>query len=248
MRLLLLNANTSEFVTTRVATHARLAARAGTEIVPLTSGFGARVITTRTELAIAEHAVLDALAHHADGCDAVVLAVSYDTALRAAREMLAIPVVGITEAALLTACMLGNRTGVVVFGRRVLPLYQELATLYGLGARIAGWRAIESDAPYGDGDQGAVDQLVVDAALDLVTRDACEVVVLAGAVMAGVPPRLQARIPVPLLEGLSCAVAQAEMLVRLGCPKPTTGSFAALPARDLVGISAALRARFRDLS
>lgn len=244
MRLLVLNANTSDFVTQRVAAQARRFASSQTEIVAVTSTFGARVITTRTELAIAEHAVIDALAHYADACDAVVLAVSYDTALLAAREMLAIPVVGITEAALLTACMLGTRTGVVVFGRRVLPLYQDLAIRYGLATRISGWRALESDAPYGDGDQTAVDQMVVDSVADLVARDGCEVVVLAGAVMAGVPQRLQPHATVPLIEGLSCAVAQAEMLVRLACPKATTGSLAALPRRELVGVSPALLARF----
>ena len=244
MRLLVLNANTSEFVTQKVAAQARLVAAADTEIVPVTCSFGARVITTRSELAIAEHATLDALAHHAHACDAVVLAVSYDTALLAAREMLAIPVVGITEAALLTACMLGTRIGVIIFGKRVLPLYQETALLRGLAGRISGWRALESQAPYGDGDQSAVDQLVVDAALDLIERDGCEVIVLAGAVMAGVPRRLQARIPVPVVEGVSCAVAQAELLVRLGCPKAATGSLAPLPARELIGVSPALRARF----
>lgn len=244
MRLLLLNANTSEFVTRRVAGQARCSARPDTVVVPATCSFGARIIATRSELAIAQHAVLDALAHHSGACDAVVLAVSYDTALYAAREMLAVPVVGITEAALLTACMLGTRTGVVVFGGRVLPLYQELATLYGQHARIAAWRAIDSDAPYGDGDQGAVDALVVAAARDLAEREGCEVVVLAGAVMAGVPQRLQAQVAVPLLEGISCAVAQAEMLVRLGTPKPARGSLAALPQRELVGVSDALRARF----
>ncbi len=244
MRLLLLNPNTSEFVTQRVALEARRVAQPGTDIVAATGAFGARIITTRTEQAIAEHATLDALARHADGCDAVVLAVSYDTALRAAREMLPVPVVGITEAALLTACMLGTRTGVVMFGRRVLPLYQEVALLHGMAARIGGWRALESTAPYGDGDQSAVDQAIVDAVADLVERDGCEVVVLAGAVMAGVPERLQARVSVPLVEGVSCAVALAEMLVRLACPKASTGSLAPLPSRELVGISPALRARF----
>ena len=248
MRLLLLNANTSEFVTNKVAAQARVSACAGTEIVAATAGFGARVIGTRTELAIAEHATLDALARLAPGCDAVVLAVSYDTALRAAREMLTVPVVGITEAALLTACMLGTRTGVVMFGRRVLPLYQELAVVHGMATRIAGWRALETSAPYGDGDQTAADQMVVDAALDLVNRDGAEVVVLAGAVMAGVPQRLQVRVPVPLVEGVSCAVAQAEMLVHLACPKPSAGSLAVLPARELVGVSAALQARFGPLA
>ena len=244
MRLLVLNPNTSDFVTQRVALQARRVAQPGTDIVAATGAFGARIITTRTEQAIAEHATLDALARHADGCDAVVLAVSYDTALRAAREMLPVPVVGITEAALLTACMLGTRTGVVIFGRRVLPLYQEVALLHGMAARIGGWRALESSAPYAEGDQSAVDQAIVDAVADLVERDGCEVVVLAGAVMAGVPERLQARVAVPLLEGVSCAVAQAEMLVRLGRPKARTGSLSALPARDVSGLGAALQARF----
>ena len=245
MRLLILNPNTSEFVTSRVAMQARLSASTGTEIIEATGAFGARIIGTRAELAIAGHATLDALAHHAGTCEAVVLAVSYDTALYAAREMLQVPVVGITEAALLTACMLGTRTGVVMFGKRVLPLYQELAKLYGLDQRISGWRAIESLAPYGDGDQTEVDKLVVASALDLIARDGCEAIVLAGAVMAGVPPRLQAQVPVPLLEGVSCAVAHAEMLVRLGCPKPGTGSLATLPQRELIGVSTALQDRFR---
>jgi allantoin racemase len=166
-------------------------------------------------------------------------------ALPAAREMLAIPVVGITEAALLTACMLGGRIGVVLFGARVLPIYQELIARYGLADRVVGWRVVDSAAPYADGDQSEADALTVAAANDLVQRDQAEVVVLSGAVMAGVPPRLQARVPVPLLDGVTCAVLQAQLLVALDAVKPRTGSLAALPARELVGVSEALAARFR---
>jgi allantoin racemase len=244
MRLLVLNANTSDFVTQRVAAQARRCAAPGTEIVAAQARFGARVIATRSELAIAGHATLDALAHHAPGCDAVVLAVSYDTALLAAREMLGIPVTGITESALLTASMLGTRTGVLTLGRRVLPLYQEAARVRGLDARIAGWRALESEAPYTEGDTTALEHALVQAGLDLVERDGCEVLVLCGAVMAGVPERIQSALPVPVVEGVSCAIAQAELLVRLGCPRPRTGSLAQLPTREVDGISEALRARF----
>jgi allantoin racemase len=244
MKLLIANSNTSDFVTGRVAAGARAAARPGTEIVPATGRFGARVIATRTELAVAEHATLDLLAEHATGCDAVVIAVSYDSALSAAREMLDIPVVGMTEAALLTACMLGGRIGLVVVGRRVLPIYQETVARHGLDARVGGWRAIESTAPYSAGDQTEVDALTVAAACDLVERDGCEVVVLTGAVMAGVPARLQGSVPVPLLDGVSCGVRMAELLVDTRAPKPRAGSLAPLPAREQVGVSDALRARF----
>jgi allantoin racemase len=245
MRLLLVNSNTSAFVTDKVAAAARDAARPGTEIVPVTGRFGARVIGTRTELAIAEHATVELLAEQAAGCHAVVIAVSYDSALRAAREMLDIPVVGITEAALLTACMLGGRIGVVVFGRRVLPVYQELVAGYGLASRVAGWRAVESTAPYAPGDQSAADALTIAAARELVDHDQAEVVVLTGAVMAGVPPRLQPQVDVPLVDGVNCAVRQAELLAGLGAMKPRAGSFAALPARELVNVSPALAAAFR---
>lgn len=245
MRLLLVNANTSAFVTDKVAAAARAVARAGTEIVPVTGRFGARVIGTRTELAIGEHATVDLLAEHAVGCDAVVIAVSYDSALRAAREMLPIPVVGITEAALLTACMLGGRIGLVVFGSRVLPIYQELVAGYGLASRIAGWRAVDSAAPYAAGDQSEADALAVAAARSLVEHDGAEVVVLTGAVMAGVPPRLQPQVDVPLLDGVNCAVRQAELLVDLAAMKPRVGSYAALPPRELVDVNPALRALFQ---
>jgi allantoin racemase len=244
MKLLVANSNTSDFVTSRVAEGARAAARPGTEIVAVTGRFGARVIASRTELAIAEHATLELLAEHAPGCDAAIVAVSYDCGLAAAREMLDIPVVGITEAALLTACMLGGRIGLVVVGERVLPVYREVVERHGLAARVAGWRAIETSAPYAPGDTSAVDALLAQAALSLVERDHCEAVVLTGAVMAGVPARLQPGVPVPLLDGVSCAVRMASLLVDTGAVKPTRGSLAPLPQRELVGVGDALRARF----
>lgn len=243
MRLLLLNPNTTSEVTDRVARQARLAGAPGTEIVPHTARFGARIITTRCELAIAQHATLDALAQHADGHDAVVIVASFDTALLAAREMLPIPVVGMTEAALLTACMLGTRIGLVVFGRRVLPLYQEMVAGYGLSGRVAGWRALENDAIYRDNGADAADPSVAEAAQALALQDGCEVVVLVGAVMAGVPARIQSQVDVPLLEGISCAVAQAETLARLARPKARSGSLAPVTERSTIGLSPALQAR-----
>lgn len=248
MRLLLLNPNTSAFVTARVAEQARHVASPGTHIVPVTASFGPRVISTRSELAIAEHATLDALARYAGDCDAAIIAASFDPALFAAREMLPIPVVGITEAAVLVSCMLGTCAGMVVFGSRMLPHYQAMVASYGLAQRVAGWRALDSDAPYSDTDQTGVDDLLLQAIDDLVRQDGCEVIVLAGAVMAGVPDRLQARVGVPLIEGVSCAVTQAEALVRLARPKASLGSLAPFGPRETIGLDPALRDRLSGAS
>ena len=59
MRILLANPNTTQAVTDMIAARAREAAAPGTEIVPATARFGARVIGTRAEMAIAEHAGID---------------------------------------------------------------------------------------------------------------------------------------------------------------------------------------------
>jgi allantoin racemase len=244
MKLLVVNANTSQLVTDKVAAQARASAAPGTEVVAVTGSFGGRVIGSRAEQAIGEHSTLALVAQHAPGCDAVVIAVSYDTGLRAARELLDVPVVGMTEAGLLTACMLGGRIGVVTFGARVLPLYQELVASYGLAARIAGWRTLESTAAYQPGAHDALDAELVAAAVDLVARDGAETVLLAGAVMAGVPARLQPQLSVPLIDGIACAVRQAELLHRLALPKPRAGSYAAPAGREVVGVDAALAAAF----
>ena len=78
----------------------------------------------------------------------------------------------------------------------------------------------------------------------MVESDAADVVVLVGAAMAAMPARVQAAIAVPVIEGFSCAVTLAEALVRLRLPKPRAGSYAALPTRELLGVSPAITALF----
>ncbi len=244
MRILVVNSNTSEIVTEKVGVAARAAASSGTDLVAVTGTFGARVIGTRAEHAIAEHSTIALVSRHAADCDAVVIAVSYDTGLRGARELLDIPVVGMTEAGLLTACMLGGRIGVVTFGRRVLPLYRELVASYGFADRIAGWRVLESAAAYARGAHPELDREILAAANALVQDDFAEVVILSGAVMAGVPARLQPGVPVPLVDCIVCSVRQAELLASLRLPKPRAGSYAAPAGRELVDVDPAIARRF----
>jgi allantoin racemase len=240
MRILVLNANTTDFVTQTAANEARRVASPGTEIVPVTADFGAAIVATRSEHAIAEHAAVVLAARHAPGCDAVVIAVSYDTGLRALREMLPVPVVGMTEAALLTACMLGGPIGLISFGRRVWPIYRELIDGYGLKGRIAGSRVSENTAAYKPGDYSALDAELIALARDLIEKDGAESIVVLGAVMAGAAHRIEDRVPVPVLDGMRCAIPQAEALVRIGARKPATGSYAPPGERQTSALDPAL--------
>ncbi len=244
MRILLANPNTTEAVTETIAAAARAAAAPGTEIVAATARFGARVIGTRGEMAIAEHAALDMLARHAEGCDAVIIGASIDSGLRAAREMLAVPVLGLTEAALHVACLAGGRFGTITLSRRSAYPLREMIEGYGLMSRCGGMRAVDANPLDLLAAPERIAALIEAAAASLIERDMVDVIVLIGAVMAAMPARVQPAIPVPVVEGVSAAVALAGAMVRLALPRPRAGGYAALPARELVGVDPALASRF----
>jgi allantoin racemase len=208
-------------------------------VVAATPRFGPAVISTRVENVIAGHAVLELLAEHAGRVDAVVLAVSHDTALEAARQLMPCPVVGMTEAACLTACLVGGRFGLVTFGG--VETYRELIARHGFSARLSALAGVDATPQQVLNDPDGVARKVLGAVRELAAGGA-DSVVLGGAALAGTDRRLAADSPVPLLDGIACATRLAEALVGLALPKPRSGSFAAPVARESVGLSTALAA------
>ena len=242
MRVLIANPNTTDAVTAMVAEAARRTAGPGTQILGASARFGPAIIGTRAELAVAEHAALEMLARHSGGCDAAIVAASTDSGLRAARELLPIPVLGLTESALHVACLLGGRFAAITLSARSAVFARELVEGYGLLGRCAGVRSVAATPEQLMADPGAVAALLRAEAVAAV-EDGADVVVLVGAVLAEMPARLQPDLPVPVVEGVSCAVALAEVLVRLGLPPARAGSYAAPTARASIGLDPVLAAR-----
>lgn len=239
-KILLINANTSDWVTQRMVEEATAYASPGTDINGVTGQLGAPVIATRTEATLAAHSALELAAQHYRGADAVVVGVSLDTGLAALRESLAIPVVGMTEATLLTACLLGGRLGVVVLGHRSVPLYRELIDSYGLSQRLAGIEVVDQDAGQLTQFTAAFEERVRARLQHLVDEHNAETLMIAGAVTTGLAARLQGRLAVPLLEPIGCAVQQAELLLRLKPQVARVGSYGALKGRRNQGLMPAL--------
>lgn len=244
LRLLIVNSNTSDEVTALVDGQARRVASQATVVRTVTAPFGPRSIESRAEAAIAAHATLDAFAREASWAQAGVVACFSDPGLLAARELFPFPVAGIAEAAMLTACQLGGRFSVVTVGSRMVPVIEELASLYGLAGRLASVRTAESSvlsvAADQEGRLAAFRRLAVEA----VRLDRAEVVILGGAVMAGIADRISPDVPVPVVDGVTCAVLVAEKLARLGARRPEAGSFAAPGQKDMPGVSERLSELF----
>jgi allantoin racemase len=236
MKLLLINPNTTRHVTDRMLVQAQLAAGAQAEVVAVTASFGPAIIGSRAENAVAAHAALELAAKHQAGFDAVILGVSLDTALRPMREMLDIPVVGMAEAGLLTACMLGGRIGCLTLGARLLPVYEELTQSYGLVSRVSRWRALELPAAYGPAVDSQAAREVGAACRGMAAEDGADVVLLCAAVLSGYASHIAQEVQIPVIDGIEAATKQAMVLVELGLAPHRTGSYARPTGRRLAEV------------
>ncbi|GAA5232415.1 hydantoin racemase [Verticiella sediminum] len=248
MKILLVNPNRTQAVTDAVLAAGWTAARPGTSLVAVTGRSGPLVIGSRAENAIAQREVLELAAAHGADADAIVLGVSLDTALWACRELFTVPVIGMTEAGLLMAATVGTRIGVLTLGRAMVPLYEELAAAYGMAARVAAVDAVDIMPAQALAQPHAVREALCAAIARMRERRGVDVVLLAGAALASMAADAQAASPVPVLDGVACAVALAQARVDLRLPPSTLGADAPLSGRDVTGVSPALAARFKDSS
>ncbi|MDE0308666.1 MAG: aspartate/glutamate racemase family protein [Acidiferrobacterales bacterium] len=196
MRILLINPNTSEFVTDRAVEAARKVAAADTVVKGVTGSFGAPIINSETDMVVGAHSAVDLAAVHAAGFDAVGLAVSFDTGLAALREMLTIPVAGLAESSIRLALEHSRRIALVSFGERTRPLYERLALRYMHRDNLAGVRCMEalSAAEMNDPDY-LQERIELEVEKTTLVLD-CDAVVLLATAFAGLSDSVTHKVPV----------------------------------------------------
>jgi len=244
MKLLFANPNTWDAVTDRIAAVARAAASPGTEIVAVTGRTGVPYIATRADAVIGARVALELLAEHASGCHAAVVAAFADPGVGGARELLSIPVLGLAEAAMLTACMLGRQFSIVTFATAMGPWYRECVDYNGLSGRLASIRCVSGGFRDINSVQEEKAEALVEACCLAVEQDEADVVILGGAPLAGLAGKVADRVPVPLVDGVAAAVRQAEVVASLRVRKSTAGTFRRPDAKAITGASEALEALF----
>jgi allantoin racemase len=239
-RLLLINPNISDSVSDLIRAEAERSAAPGTTVEVLTAPFGVAYIETRFEALIGAYAAAQLAAEHHERFDAVVVAAFGDPGLAGLREALPCPVTGLTEAALASACLLGQRCSIVAISQRIRAWYRETVQHMGLEGRLASIRGL--DEPLADigNVQGTQGERLVALAERCVDEDGADVIVLAGAPLAGLARSLRGRLPVPVVDGVSSAVRHAESLAALQPGRATRGSFAPPPLKPNRGLSPAL--------
>ena len=149
--------------------------------------------------------------------DAVVIACFYDPGVRELREMLDIPVIGIGEASMHLASLLGHRFSVLVGRKKWIPKMSDNALLYGFDRRITSWHSIECTVLGMQADPEAAFEAMVREGRSAVNDYRAEVLVLGCAAMENAAPRLSALLGVPVVNPVVAGFKMAEVLGDLRC-------------------------------
>jgi len=126
----------------------------------------------------------------AEGCDAVISDCFGDPAVKPARELLKIPIIGAAEASMHFAATLGHRFSVVTVLPNILPLIENLATQYGAEKKLASVRSVNIPVLELDDKEKLISALHHEM-VEAIVRDGAHVLVLGCTGMMGVAKELE---------------------------------------------------------
>lgn len=218
MTILLLNPNTSQDFTDKIEVVAQRYSSQNTQIKVLNPTSGPRSIESVYDELLSVPGCLEVLLPQIHQYQGIIIACYSDHPLiYALREIVDQPVIGIAEASMLTACLLGHTFSIVTTHTAWEPLLRDAVHRYGLSHRCASVRATGLPVLALEGKQESeLVELLADTARQALEQDHAEVICLGCAGMAGADQALQEILGVPVLDSVICALKLMEGLVSYG--------------------------------
>ena len=134
-RITVINPNTSATLTAAITAAAQAVAGKDVDVIGVYPAAGVASVESHAEEAIAAVGVIEQVRAYQADTDAFVVACFGDTGVDAAREVATCPVVGMTEAALQTACLVAHRFVVITMPARTVAHSERVVRALGLEHR-----------------------------------------------------------------------------------------------------------------
>jgi allantoin racemase len=228
-KILVINPNTSLSMTEDIKKSANAYKLSDTELTFVNPPEGPRSIETYLDEFLAAIGTLKIIAAERDNYDAFVIACGDDPGLFRAREITTKPVLTIGQSPMLLSPLLGRKFSILGTWAGDGPRSVDKVAKYGLSSLLA------SVIPSGESVLGShCDHDSLMSSLERMGRkaieeDGAEVLITTCAGLAGMQEELSRRLNVPVLEGISCAVKLAEVLIDLRVRTTRVGQYLELP-------------------
>ncbi len=228
-KILVINPNTSLSMTEDIKKSAEAARLPDTVMTYVNPPEGPESIETYLDEFLAAIGVLKIIAAERDNYDAFIIACGDDPGLFGAREITDKPVVSIGQAPMLLVPLMGRTFSILGTWCGDAPRSEDKVAKYGLLNLLA------SVVPSGEGvlgsheDHAGLMDRLEEMGREAIEVNGAEVLITTCAGLAGVHSELSKRLHVPVLEGVTCAVKLAEIMVDLGLKTTRVGQYASIP-------------------
>ncbi len=193
------------------------------QIVGVTAAFGEPYVASRAAAAVATHAALDAV--HTEVArgqeageapfDVCFYACFGEPGIDAIRAEMPFPVVGMAEGAILTALQMGERFSILTVGEAWPGMLRDHLRRLDLMGRCAGIGVVPGAALALGGDRAEGARAVLEAATRTLEAQAPDVLIVAGAALAGYGQALSGTLGRPVVDSLHAGFEQSLALGRL---------------------------------
>ena len=209
MNILIINPNSSEKMTNSIFGIAKQFANGDFRVDCMPTPDASQFIETYEDEIKAAPGMVQVVQENENKYDGFVIACHYDPHLDMMKEISSKPVVGIGEASMKIASMLGHRFSIITTDDHSIPIHEDLVYKYHLENYVASIRA-----PLDQDENLLEPERYLKVAQRAITEEMAEVIVLGCAGLAGLDKTIQKKLGVPVLDGVVCALMIITGLVK----------------------------------
>jgi allantoin racemase len=233
MKIMVINPNTSQSMTDHLRQELERIKRPDTELTVVCAERGPETIESAYDEAFAIPPTLERVKKaNQEDYHAIIIACFSDPGLEAAKEISEIPVIGIEEATLHIAAMLGAKFSVLTPRKERIPSKEAHVHMCGLDYFLASVRSLDLSVAETDAYPEKTKKRILEAAQKAADEDGAEVIILGCAGMAGYAKEIERKLRVKVLDPSAVALKVAEAMADLGLTQSKRGLFASPPEKS----------------
>jgi allantoin racemase len=234
MRIFVINPNTSESMTDHIRRELQKIKRSDTELTVTNPEHGPVSIESVYDESLATPPTLELVRRaNEEGYDAVILACFSDPGLDAAKEISEIPVVGIEEATMHVAAMLGHKFSITTSGYNRVPTRELHVLLRNLESAYASTLVMDMPVLEMDANPEEAKKRIMELARTAVEEEGTEVIILGCAGLAGYAEDVERELGVVVLDPTAVAFKLTEAMVDLGLRHSKVRRYARPPEKEI---------------
>ena len=220
MKILVINPNSDARMTELIRQSAEDFANGDFEVICKSNPTGPEFIDSYRDEVECASGMIQLVKEHEAKVDGFVIACQDDPNLDMIKELTAKPVVGIAEASMKIASMLGHRFSIISTSIPSIPNHEIQARKYHVDGSLASVRA-----PGDEMKDWTHEEKYMTCARAAIEEDLAEVIVLGCAGMADLARHMQETLGVPVIDGVACGLIIARGLIRYGVTTSRIGRY-----------------------